>query len=98
MLYSLSSSVGQTMNRVTNENFKETYPHVERALKNASFIAIDAEFSGLISSTGEEPSRTRLDSFLFNLFYFFRSLSEIVIVSLHIVAVYSTRRGSVTPN
>lgn len=32
---------------VTNRNFGQIYPHLERALKDASFIAIDTELTGL---------------------------------------------------
>lgn len=32
---------------VTSHNFAEVYPHLERALKDASFIAIDTELTGL---------------------------------------------------
>ncbi|EFN64967.1 Poly(A)-specific ribonuclease PARN-like domain-containing protein 1 [Camponotus floridanus] len=35
------------MFEVTNENFNTIYPHLERTLKNASFIAIDTELTGL---------------------------------------------------
>lgn len=35
------------MIEVTSENFNTIYPNLERALKNANFIAIDTEFSGL---------------------------------------------------
>ncbi|XP_014481530.1 PREDICTED: poly(A)-specific ribonuclease PARN-like domain-containing protein 1 [Dinoponera quadriceps] len=35
------------MNEVTSENFKEIYPQLERTLKDASFIAIDTELSGI---------------------------------------------------
>lgn len=38
------------MNNIVNSNFKQLYPKVENALKNASFIAIDAEFSGIKKS------------------------------------------------
>lgn len=37
------------MNNVTSQNFKEIYPHLERTLKDASFIAIDTELSGIKS-------------------------------------------------
>lgn len=32
---------------VTNENFNTIYPHLESALKDASFIGIDTEFTGI---------------------------------------------------
>lgn len=35
------------MLEVTNENFNTIYPHLERTLKNASFIAIDTELTGI---------------------------------------------------
>ncbi|XP_072760926.1 pre-piRNA 3'-exonuclease trimmer [Anoplolepis gracilipes] len=35
------------MIEVTNENFNTIYPHLECALKNASFIAIDTELTGI---------------------------------------------------
>ncbi|XP_011631295.1 pre-piRNA 3'-exonuclease trimmer-like isoform X2 [Pogonomyrmex barbatus] len=35
------------MIEVTNQNFNEIYPHLEHAMKNASFIAIDGEFTGI---------------------------------------------------
>lgn len=35
------------MNNITSENFKEIYPQLERILKDASFIAIDTELSGI---------------------------------------------------
>ncbi|KAL6437323.1 hypothetical protein ACFW04_005079 [Cataglyphis niger] len=35
------------MIEVTSENFNTIYPHLERVLKDASFIAIDTEFTGL---------------------------------------------------
>ncbi|KMQ98242.1 poly -specific ribonuclease parn-like domain-containing protein 1 protein [Lasius niger] len=35
------------MIEVTNENFSTIYPHLERVLKDASFIAIDTEFTGI---------------------------------------------------
>lgn len=35
------------MIEVTSENFNTIYPNLERALKNANFIAIDTEFTGL---------------------------------------------------
>lgn len=35
------------MLEVTNQNFNTVYPHLERALKDASFIAIDTELTGL---------------------------------------------------
>ncbi|KAK0160853.1 hypothetical protein PV328_008219 [Microctonus aethiopoides] len=38
------------MDNIVNSNFKQLYPKVENALKNASFIAIDAEFSGIKKS------------------------------------------------
>lgn len=35
------------MNEILDENFKNFYPKIENTLKNASFVAIDAEFSGI---------------------------------------------------
>jgi len=35
------------MIEVTNQNFNKVYPHLEHTLKNASFIAIDGEFTGI---------------------------------------------------
>ncbi|KAG5325773.1 PNDC1 ribonuclease, partial [Pseudoatta argentina] len=35
------------MIEVTNQNFNKVYPHLERTLKNAKFIAIDGEFTGI---------------------------------------------------
>lgn len=35
------------MLEVTNENFNTIYPHLERTLKNANFIAIDTELTGI---------------------------------------------------
>jgi len=35
------------MIEVTNQNFSEVYPHLEHTLKNACFIAIDGEFTGI---------------------------------------------------
>lgn len=35
------------MYEVTNENFKEIYPQLECILKNASFVAIDTELTGI---------------------------------------------------
>ncbi|GAB1859301.1 Poly(A)-specific ribonuclease PARN-like domain-containing protein 1 [Camponotus japonicus] len=35
------------MLEVTNQNFNTIYPHLEHALKNASFIAIDTELTGI---------------------------------------------------
>lgn len=35
------------MIEVTNQNFNKLYPHLEHTLKNASFIAIDGEFTGI---------------------------------------------------
>ena len=37
------------MIEVTNQNFNKVYPHLEHTLKNASFIAIDGEFTGIES-------------------------------------------------
>lgn len=37
----------ERMIEVTNENFNKVYPHLEHTLKNASFIAIDGEFTGI---------------------------------------------------
>lgn len=35
------------MVEVNNKNFKKLFPKIEIAIKNASFISIDAEFSGI---------------------------------------------------
>lgn len=35
------------MIEITNQNFNKVYPHLEHTLKNASFIAIDGEFTGI---------------------------------------------------
>lgn len=43
------------MNEITNENFKEIYPQLEHALKDAHFITFDSEFSGI-----EDNIRNRL--------------------------------------
>ncbi|XP_018058085.1 PREDICTED: poly(A)-specific ribonuclease PARN-like domain-containing protein 1 isoform X1 [Atta colombica] len=37
------------MIEVTNQNFNKVYPHLEHTLKNASFIAVDGEFTGIES-------------------------------------------------
>lgn len=37
------------MNDVIDQNFKQLYPKLEEAIKKASFITIDAEFSGIQS-------------------------------------------------
>lgn len=37
------------MIEVTNQNFNKVYPHLEHTLKNANFIAIDGEFTGIES-------------------------------------------------
>ena len=38
------------MNEVVDKNFKTLYPKIEEAIKKASFISIDAEFTGIQSS------------------------------------------------
>ena len=35
---------------VTRENFREVYDHVEKTISDATFIAIDGEFSGVTNS------------------------------------------------
>lgn len=35
------------MEDITNVNFRHKYPTIEEAVKKASFIAIDSEFSGI---------------------------------------------------
>ncbi|KAL0105870.1 hypothetical protein PUN28_015945 [Cardiocondyla obscurior] len=47
------------MIEVTNENFNEVYPQLEHALKNANFIAIDGEFTGI---EGEDVKNSLFDS------------------------------------
>lgn len=37
------------MTEVVKSNFQDLYPKIEGSLKKAAFIAIDSEFSGLIS-------------------------------------------------
>lgn len=41
------------MIEVTNQNFNEVYPQLEHTLKNASFIAIDGEFTGIEGDDAE---------------------------------------------
>lgn len=48
------------MNEVLKKNFKTLYPKLEIAVNNATFIAIDAEFTGLYS---EEKLKHRLGLF-----------------------------------
>lgn len=38
------------MQDITNQNFKEVYPYLERTLKNACFITIDTELTGIRAS------------------------------------------------
>ena len=45
------------MIEVTNHNFNSIYPHLESALKDASFIAIDTELSGI---NDNDDSKNRL--------------------------------------
>ncbi|XP_026824613.1 pre-piRNA 3'-exonuclease trimmer isoform X2 [Ooceraea biroi] len=47
------------MNEVTNQNFSKVYPHLEATLKNASFIAIDGEFTGI---TGDDVKNSLFDT------------------------------------
>ncbi|XP_011880452.1 PREDICTED: poly(A)-specific ribonuclease PARN-like domain-containing protein 1 [Vollenhovia emeryi] len=47
------------MIEVTNENFNEVYPRLEDALRNASFIAIDGEFTGI---EGDDAKNSLFDS------------------------------------
>lgn len=35
------------MNEILDEKFKEFYPEFEKLIKNASFIAIDTELTGI---------------------------------------------------
>lgn len=35
------------MNEILDNNFKELYPNISAALKEASFIGIDCEFTGI---------------------------------------------------
>lgn len=44
------------MNEVSEENFKSLYPELKRAINNASFITIDAEFTGINSEEGFKHS------------------------------------------
>jgi len=48
------------MTEVTNLNFNEIYPHLQCVLKNASFIAIDTELTGIEDS---EKNRLVLNTF-----------------------------------
>ncbi|XP_018302367.1 poly(A)-specific ribonuclease PARN-like domain-containing protein 1 isoform X1 [Mycetomoellerius zeteki] len=47
------------MIEVTNQNFNKVYPHLEHTLKNASFIAIDGEFTGI---EGDDVRNSLFDS------------------------------------
>ncbi|XP_018346792.1 PREDICTED: poly(A)-specific ribonuclease PARN-like domain-containing protein 1 isoform X1 [Trachymyrmex septentrionalis] len=47
------------MIEVTNQNFNKVYPHLEQTLKNASFIAIDGEFTGI---EGDDIRNSLFDS------------------------------------
>ncbi|XP_018394425.1 PREDICTED: poly(A)-specific ribonuclease PARN-like domain-containing protein 1 [Cyphomyrmex costatus] len=47
------------MIEVTNQNFNNVYPHLEHTLKNASFIAIDGEFTGI---EGDDVKNSLFDS------------------------------------
>ncbi|XP_011156770.2 pre-piRNA 3'-exonuclease trimmer isoform X2 [Solenopsis invicta] len=47
------------MIEVTNENFNQVYPHLEQTLKNANFIAIDGEFTGI---DGDDVKNSLFDS------------------------------------
>lgn len=46
------------MNEIGTNNFKTKYPMIEESIKAASFISIDAEFTGLQTS---EHFNNRLD-------------------------------------
>lgn len=48
------------MNEVLDKDFKILYPRLESDIRNATFIAIDAEFTGIYS---EEVVKYRLGSF-----------------------------------
>ncbi|XP_063983314.1 pre-piRNA 3'-exonuclease trimmer-like isoform X2 [Diachasmimorpha longicaudata] len=48
------------MNEILDENFRIYYPKIENSLKNASFIAVDAEFSGI--NTDNVPELTLFDT------------------------------------
>jgi len=37
------------MNEITNQNFNKVYPRLANTLKNANFIAIDGEFTGIVA-------------------------------------------------
>jgi len=52
------------MNEITNENFNKVYPHLVATLKNANFIAIDGEFTGIAA----DDVKNRLVSALFGAF------------------------------
>lgn len=47
------------MIEITNQNFNKVYPHLEHTLKNASFIAIDGEFTGI---EGDDAKNSLFDS------------------------------------
>ncbi|XP_076289779.1 pre-piRNA 3'-exonuclease trimmer [Lasioglossum baleicum] len=42
------------MNEVVDKNFQELYPDIEDSIKNATFIAMDSEFSGIQSHDHEQ--------------------------------------------
>lgn len=44
------------MTEVTRSNFEDVLPHIEETIKNASFIALDAEFTGLKVGTTDHLS------------------------------------------
>lgn len=49
------------MIEVLDKNFQTLYPKLESAINNASFIAIDAEFTGINS---EDNAKHRLGSLM----------------------------------
>lgn len=48
------------MTEVTNLNFNKIYPYLERVLKDANFIAIDTELTGI---ENENKNRLVLSTF-----------------------------------
>jgi hypothetical protein len=37
------------MSEITRNNFEQKYPEIVKSLRNAVFIAVDTEFTGLLS-------------------------------------------------
>jgi hypothetical protein len=52
------------MNEITNQNFNKVYPRLTDTLRNANFIAIDGEFTGIAA----DDVKNRLGSALFDAF------------------------------